>query len=155
MENQIGLSKDYATGIVGKLNTLLCDVQIMYMNVRGFHWNIKGMQFFMLHAKFEELYDELNEMADEIAERILMLEGKPIHAFSKYLQQGNLKEIENLNTAEGTVREVVSGLKHLLKIERDIVAEASEAGDDGTVNMIGDFIDSQEKKIWMYGALSV
>ena len=44
--------------LVAGLNKLLCDYNIYYQNLRGFHWNIKGKSFFELHVKFEEFYTE-------------------------------------------------------------------------------------------------
>lgn len=44
--NAIGLDKDKAEKLAEKLNELLADFSIFYMNVRGFHWNIKGEKFF-------------------------------------------------------------------------------------------------------------
>lgn len=53
--NLIGLEKDLAKQLAGKLNELLANFQLFYINTRGFHWNITGGKFFELHAKFEEL----------------------------------------------------------------------------------------------------
>jgi starvation-inducible DNA-binding protein len=153
MENQIGLQKDYADKMIEKLNVYLSNVQVTYMNVRSYHWNIKGKQFFQLHEKYEELYDRLNEMADEIAERILMLGGTPVHAFSKYLKLASIKEKENISSTEETLKEVLSEARQLLKEERELIAIASDNGDDGTVDMLTAYVDEQEKMIWMYGAL--
>ena len=47
----IGLDKKKAEQLGDKLNELLSNYQVFYMNVRGFHWNIKGERFFELHAK--------------------------------------------------------------------------------------------------------
>ncbi|MFP3527074.1 ferritin-like domain-containing protein, partial [Pantoea sp. SIMBA_072] len=66
----IGLDQKKAEQLGDKLNELLSNYQVFYMNVRGFHWNIKGERFFELHAKFEETYDDLLLKIDEIAERI-------------------------------------------------------------------------------------
>ncbi|MGE4288074.1 MAG: Dps family protein [Salinivirgaceae bacterium] len=153
MSNQINLNAAYAAKMIEMLNAYLSNVQISYMNVRGYHWNIVGKQFFQLHEKFEELYNGLNEMADEIAERILMLEGKPVHSFSKYIKLASITEKENVTSAEATVKEVISETKVLLNQEREIVKLAAENGDDGTVNLVSGFIDAQEKMIWMYNAL--
>lgn len=123
------------------------------MNVRGYHWNITGKQFFNLHEKFEELYDTLNDMADEIAERVLMLDGAPVHAFSEYLKIATIKEKVNISSADETVKEVLNDMNHLLKEEREIVSVASEAEDNGTVDLISGYIDSQEKLVWMYNSV--
>lgn len=152
MQNQIELDSAYSGQIAEKLNVLLSNVQVFYMNVRGFHWNITGKHFFKLHEKFEELYDDLNEKADEIAERILMLEGKPIHSFSEYLKISVIKEKTNVSTDSAAVKEVINGFLVLLKIEREITSLASDNGDEGTVDLVTGYISEQEKMIWMYNA---
>lgn len=148
----IGLDEVKSEKIIQSLNDLLSDTQVFYMNVRGFHWNIKGREFFMLHEKFEDLYNDLSEKADEIAERILMLNGSPVHAFSRYLQMSDIKETENISDAAGSVNEVLSGLELLIRKEREILKAASEADDEGTVSLMSDYISAQEKLIWMYTA---
>ena len=152
MKTQIGLSKDYSDQMVSKLNVLLSNVQIFYMNVRGFHWNITGKNFFKLHEEFEKLYDDLNEKADEIAERILMLEGKPMHAFSEYLKISGIKERTSISTESATVKEVIEGLSVLLNLEREIASLAADNNDDGTADLITGYISEQEKLIWMFNA---
>jgi len=154
MKNQIGLDNNYSSQMVEKLNSLLSNVQVFYMNTRGFHWNITGRHFFKLHEKFEELYDDLNEKADEIAERILMLEGKPVHSFTEYLKTSEIKEKLNVSSDTATVKEVLDGLGILLKLEREIASFAAENGDDGTVDLMTGYISGQEKMIWMYKAFS-
>lgn len=152
MTNLIGLDADYAKKMNDKLNAYLSNVQISYMNVRGFHWNIVGKQFYQLHEKFEEVYNGLNDMADEIAERILMLGGTPVHAFSKYIKMASIKEKENLSTAEATVKELINDTLELLKNEREIVALAAENDDEGTVGLISAYIENHEKMLWMLNA---
>jgi len=154
MKNQIGLDNNYSSQMVEKLNSLLSNVQVFYMNTRGFHWNITGRHFFKLHEKFEELYDDLNEKADEIAERILMLEGKPVHSFTEYLKTSEIKEKLNISSDTATVKEVLDGLGILLKLEREVASFAAENGDDGTVDLMTGYISAQEKMVWMYKAFS-
>ena len=76
--NSIGLHEGSASQLAEKLNHLLANYQIFYMNVRGYHWNVKGNDFFELHAKFEEFYTDLLTKVDEVAERILTLGHKPV-----------------------------------------------------------------------------
>lgn len=152
MSNQIGLNADYAKQMNEKLNVYLSNVQLSYMNVRGFHWNIVGKQFYQLHEKFEEVYNGLNEMADEIAERILMLGGTPVHAFSKYTQMATIKEKENVSTADATVKELISDTMVLLNNERELVELAADNGDEGTVGLISGYIEQHEKMLWMLNA---
>jgi len=149
----IGPNENYKKEIAERLNSYLSNVQIAYMNVRGYHWNIAGRQFFALHEKFEEIYNSLNEMADEIAERILMLGGKPLHAFSDYIRVTSLKERVNLSSAEDTIKALLEDTAKLIENEREILALASENDDEGTVSLMADYIGKQEKTVWMFNAL--
>lgn len=148
----IGLNKEYKSEVVELLNSYLSSVQISYMNVRGFHWNIEGKEFFALHSKFEEIYDGLNAMADEIAERILMLGGKPVHAFSSYIQLSKVKERTNVSSAESTIKALLDDVAILLEAERKILALAGDHDDEGTASLMSGFISEQEKMIWMCSA---
>ena len=153
MENKIGLKEDYAVKMAEKMNSYLSNVQVVYMNVRGYHWNVVGKQFFGLHEQFEEVYNELNDMADEIAERILMLGGVPLHSFSDYLKSKTIEEKLNVSTADETVKAFLDDISQLLNNEREILSLASENDDEGTASLISDYIAKQEKHLWMFGAL--
>jgi starvation-inducible DNA-binding protein len=122
------------------------------MNTRGLHWNIKGDKFFELHIKFEELYTDLNLKADEIAERILTLEGTPIHSFSSYIKIATIKELTNVDSATKSIEATITSLSTLIKLEREILSIANKANDEGTSSLMSDYIRQQEKTIWMYSA---
>jgi starvation-inducible DNA-binding protein len=122
------------------------------MNTRGLHWNIKGDKFFELHIKFEELYTDLNLKVDEIAERILTLEGTPIHSFSSYIKITTIKELTNVDSATKSIEAIISSLSTLIKLEREILSIANKANDEGTSSLMSDYIRQQEKSIWMYSA---
>ena len=80
--NKIGIDQESSKILAQKLNELLANYQIFYMNVHGFHWNIQGDKFFELHPKFEELYTDLLLKIDEIAERILTTGHTPLHTWT-------------------------------------------------------------------------
>ncbi len=149
----IGLKNNYKSEMVEKLNAYLSDVQVTYMNVRGYHWNVVGKQFFALHEKFEEIYNNLNEMADEVAERVLMLEGKPLHSFTDYIKIASVKERQNVSSANDTVNALLEDIAILLSTEREILSLASDNDDEGTASLMSGFIGEQEKMIWMFNAL--
>lgn len=148
----LGLDKDKTTELVTELNTLLANFQVYYQNVRGLHWNIKGKNFFELHVKFEELYTDAQEKVDMIAERILTLQGLPLHTFSDYIKLANVPVGKEISNDEEAVKLVVISLSELLKIERAILDISDEASDEGTNSMMSDFISEQEKTLWMLNA---
>ena len=150
--NQIGLEKADMSAIIQKLNGILSSYHIFYINVRGYHWNVKGEHFFSLHEKFEELYTDLQLQIDEIAERILTLGGTPLHAYSDFAQNASISEDKNVHDGKQCVEGVVSGLQSLIEEQRNVSAAAEEADDQGTADLVDEYVQEQEKLIWMYNA---
>ncbi len=145
----LGLDQNKSENIVISLNSLLSNFQVYYQNLRGLHWNIKGKSFFELHVKFEEFYTDSQIKIDMIAERILTLEGTPLHTFAEYSELSKVAVGKNISNDVEGVQLVVNSLSELLKIERIILNESDDANDEGTNSMISDFIAEQEKTIWM------
>ena len=143
----LGLDKAKSANLVYSLNGLLANFQIYYQNLRGLHWNIKGKNFFELHVKFEEFYTDSQVKIDEIAERILTLQGKPLHTFEDYINLATVPVGKDISNDVESVKLVLSSLSELLKIERIILSrpavEAKALDDDNN------FIAEQEKTIWM------
>ena len=148
----LGLDKEKSIELVKELNVLLANFQVYYQNVRGLHWNIKGKSFFELHVKFEELYTDSQLKVDLIAERILTLQGTPLHTFDDYIKAAKVPVGKNISKDVDSVELVIESLSELLKIERGILELSGEADDEGTNSMMSDFIAEQEKTIWMLNA---
>lgn len=148
-KNILGLKKTDSKESVEKLNGLLANFQIYYQNLRGLHWNIKGKNFFELHVKFEELYTDSQVKIDEIAERILTLQGKPLHTFTDYIANSSVPVGKDISQDVEAVELVVTSLSELLKIEREILDLSDKSDDEGTNAMMSDLISEQEKTIWM------
>ena len=149
MRNTIGIEMEKANQLSLKLNNLLADYQVYYQNLRALHWNIKGKEFFELHLKFEEYYDDAVIKIDEIAERILTLEGEPLHTFSDYLKTSDIIEEKGVTDGIRGVSIIISNLSSLILKEREILQLASEANDEGTVSLMSDYISETEKTLWM------
>jgi len=148
----IGLDTKASSKLAKDLNELLANYQVFYMNVRGFHWNVRGDKFFELHLKFEELYNDLLVKIDEVAERILTLGQTPLHTYSDYTKISAIDQVANVSDGKEAVRHILNAYATLLPLQRKILALAAEAGDEGTNNLMGDYIRQQEKLVWMYSA---
>ncbi|MDX5422733.1 MAG: DNA starvation/stationary phase protection protein [Hymenobacteraceae bacterium] len=151
-KNLIGIESDKAAQLADKLNQLLANYQLFYINARGFHWNIAGEKFFELHAKFEELYNDAIVKVDEIAERILTLGHTPFHSFSTYLENATIKEVSNVSDGRKAVEEVLNAFSVLIATERELMELAGDANDEGTSALMSDYIREQEKSVWIYSA---
>lgn len=148
--NRIGLDAAKAKVLGDKLNKLLANLQLLYINTRGFHWNIKGDNFFELHLKFEEVYTDLQLKIDEVAERILTLGHVPDHSYTAYLKNARIEEVKNLSNGKEALKSVMDGLGILIELEREILQLSAEANDEGTNALMSDYIRQQEKLVWMY-----
>jgi starvation-inducible DNA-binding protein len=150
--SRIGLDQEQSQVLANKLNTLLANYQLFYMNARGFHWNIKGNKFFELHLKFEELYNDSLIKIDEIAERILTLGFTPLHTYDDYTKNSTVQQAKNISDGVEAVKEILQGYEVLLPLERELLELAGESGDEGTNALMSDYIREQEKLVWMYSA---
>ena len=148
----ISLAATDMSAIVEQLNSLLANYHIFYTNVRGYHWNVRGSDFFTLHVKFEELYTALQIQIDEIAERILTLQGTPLHAYSDFLKISSIKEDKNVSDGVACVKGILTGLTMTIAKEREIIDLADEDDDQGTADQLTAYVQEQEKLVWMYNA---
>ena len=146
------MGTENSSKIIDGLNTLLATYQVYYQNLRGFHWNIQGPRFFDLHTKFEELYDESAVNIDDIAERILALEGVPLHSFQQYLDTSKIEPKTNVHDGDTSVRTIIENLDSILGIEQEVLKMAASEDDEGTVTLVSDMIKIQEKTRWMFRA---
>jgi starvation-inducible DNA-binding protein len=138
--------------VVDGLNGLLADATVFYQKLRHYHWNVEGHHFFEMHEKFEEIYDRWADIIDEVAERILMVEGVPLHTLKALLNAASLDEDETIPAADAMVDAVVEDLRALHARAGKVLELAEEAGDRGTANMLDDIRDGMEKDLWMLRA---
>jgi starvation-inducible DNA-binding protein len=148
----IGLDINQSKILAGKLNVLLANYSIFYQNTRGYHWNIKGEKFFELHLKFEELYNDLLLKIDEVAERILTLGHAPEHNYSQYGKVSSVKESREVTDGKAAVADILSSLKTIIMLQRELLELSGKTGDEGTNALMSDYIRAQEKLVWMYSA---
>jgi starvation-inducible DNA-binding protein len=135
--------------LVNLLNQEVANLGVLYTKLHNFHWFVEGKLFFQLHAKFEELYDEMTEHFDEVAERILMLEGRPVATLREFLELATVKEATGKETTEEMIRSVLADFELLNKEFSEGITLGEEAGDDVTVDLLTGLKASFQKHIWM------
>ena len=152
--NYLNMDEKKLLPVVLELNVLLADYTIYYQKLRGFHWNVLGKNFFDLHVKFEDLYNDARVKIDEIAERILTLQHHPSSQFKEYLKIGTVQETMLLMKDTEMVDELLGDHRIILTQMKVILTHANEAGDEGTIDLIGAYIRELEKSSWMLNAWS-
>ena len=152
MKSPIGLDTVQSQALAAELNKLLASDEILSLNIRGFPGNIRVNQFFELHLKFEEIYNDLLLKVDALAERILTLDGVPLHSFSDYLNVSAIPEQKGLHDGRACVESLLESFRELLVAQRRILGQAADAGDEGTASILSDYVQQQEKLVWMLRA---
>ncbi|BAX80726.1 MAG: Dps family protein [Labilibaculum antarcticum] len=137
---------------VEQLQILLANYQVYYQNLRNFHWNVGGKEFFELHAKFEELYVDASDKVDEVAERILTLEGHPLGNFSDYVAISTIQEANSNCAGTDMVQQIIQSHNVLIEKVKEVIVEANENGDEGTLDILPAYVSYFEKLNWMFRA---
>lgn len=150
--NYIGIDNNKLIIVGDKLNSLLATYSVYYQNLRSFHWHIRGNNFFDIHELFEDLYNDAKVKIDDIAERILTINQKPLGSMADYLKNSEIKESLDLMQDEKMATVILENHAQLISIMRETITTASEVGDEGTVDIMGGFLSSLEKKSWMLDA---
>ena len=89
---------------------------------------------------------------DEIAERIVGLGESPLGRMADYVAQSSLSEAEGSPDASEMVRHLIADQRSLVAGLRAGSAEAGEANDALTANMLEEMADAEEKAAWMLEA---
>jgi starvation-inducible DNA-binding protein len=148
----LNLDNDKVSEVAARLNSLLATYQIHYQKLRNFHWNLTNRHFFVLHEKFEELYTEAQGNIDDIAERILSLRNRPLSKLADYLDHSAIDECSYDLSDSEMVSEILDDYHHIIRLFRDTIEVAGDAGDEGTADMIIAFLKQFEKNGWMLSA---
>jgi starvation-inducible DNA-binding protein len=138
--------------LTDQLNALIADFTVFYQKLRHYHWNVKGEQFFRLHEKFEEIYTEAGDVIDELAERVVGLEGVPLHTLAHMLEATSIKEDGQLPAPNTMVSRTVGDVETLNKSLMSSIETAEGLDDRTTVNLLDEVRDGLEAHLWMLKA---
>lgn len=139
--------------LVNFLNQLLSNQFVLYVKLHRYHWFIQGRHFFQLHHIFEEMYSKVAKDLDEIAERILMIDGKPLATMSKYLKEATLIEASADDKEDEIIDQLLSDFKQLNSEILELgFPLADDRNDEPTKDLLIALLGSYEKYIWMLSA---
>lgn len=136
------------------LNLQLANWSVLYAKLHQYHWLVKGPHFFTLHAKFEELYQEAAARADELAERVLATGGRPLSTMREFLAAATLQEGSGDESALDMARSVASDFRTLAQELGQAIADAGQAGDEVSADLLLGIRESIEKHAWMLEAFA-
>jgi len=146
----IALSEKACKSSVENLNQLLADTITLRDLYKKHHWQVAGPTFYQLHLLFDKHAEAQGELVDEIAERIMLLGGVSV-AMAHDVAETTLVPRPPKGREEVPVQ--ISRLLHaheiILKECRTMAKKASDAGDDGTNDLIvSNVIRTNELQVW-------
>jgi starvation-inducible DNA-binding protein len=146
----IALSETACKESVENLNQILADTITLRDLYKKHHWQVAGPTFYQLHLLFDKHADEQSELVDTIAERIQLLGGVSV-AMAQDVAETTLIPRPPKGREEAPVQ--ISRLLHaheiVLKEARAMARRATEAGDDGTNDLlVSDVIRRNELQVW-------
>jgi starvation-inducible DNA-binding protein len=139
--------------LINFMNQLLSNYFVMYVKLHRYHWFVQGRHFFQLHETFEEMYNMFAEDLDEIAERILMIDGKPLATMVKYLKETTLTEASADDKEDEMIKQLIEDYDHIIsEIKEEGMNYAESVKDEPTIDLFISLQSKLEKYIWMLKA---
>lgn len=134
----------------------MADAFTLYLKTHNFHWNVTGSMFNSLHTMFETQYTEQWGALDEVAERIRALGYNAPGSYREFVALTSIPEEPGLSDSADwreMVRQLVSGNEAVCRTARKVLGTADDAGDDPTVDLLTQRLQTHEKYAWMLRSL--
>ncbi|MDQ3288124.1 MAG: DNA starvation/stationary phase protection protein [Pseudomonadota bacterium] len=152
----IGISAGDRKKIAEGLGNFLADSFTLYLKTHNFHWNVTGPMFNALHNMFEVQYTEQWGALDDIAERSRALGFNAPGSYAEFIRLTSLPEEPGLAEAPDwreMVRQLTIGNEAVARTARKVLEIADDAGDDPTVDLLTQRLQTHEKYAWMLRSL--
>ena len=152
----IGISTGDRKKIAEGLSNFLADSFTLYLKTHNFHWNVTGPMFNALHNMFEMQYTEQWGALDDIAERTRALGFNAPGSYAEFIRLSSLPEEPGLAVAPDwreMVRQLTVGNEAVARTARKVLKTADDAGDDPTVDLLTQRLQTHEKYAWMLRSL--
>src|SRR5438552_10782977 len=146
----IALDEKVRAASVEDLNQLLADTMTLRDMYKKHHWQVAGHTFYQLHLLFDKHHGEQDELVDEIAERIQLLGGISLAMAADVAETTIIpRPPRGREEAPVQISRLLEAHEMILKEARTMAKQASDAGDDGTNDLlVSDVIRTNELQVW-------
>ena len=152
----IGIGSADRKEIAEGLSRFLSDAFTLYLKTHNFHWNVTGPMFNSLHNMFEQQYTEQWNALDEVAERTRALGFNTPGSYAEFIRLTSIREepgADGVPDWKGMVQQLVAGNEAVCRTARSVLKTADDAGDDPTVDLLTQRLQTHEKYAWMLRSL--
>jgi starvation-inducible DNA-binding protein len=145
-----GLEERVRIDSTRNINQVLVDTIVLRDMYKKHHWQMSGHTFYQLHLLLDKHYEEQAELVDLMAERIQALGGIAVGMPHDVAEQSRV-ERPPIGREEVPVQlsRLLEAHELILKEAREFAKAASDAGDDGTNDLlVSDVIRTNERQVW-------
>jgi starvation-inducible DNA-binding protein len=146
----IALDEKTCAASTENLNQLLADTMTLRDMYKKHHWQVAGHTFYQLHLLFDKHHGEQDELVDQIAERIQLLGGISLAMAADVAETTIIpRPPRGREEAPVQISRLLEAHEMILKEARTMAKQASEAGDDGTNDLlVSNVIRTNELQVW-------
>lgn len=137
--------------VVHCLNAVLANEYALFTKTLNYHWNITGPRFHSLHTFLEGQYRQLLEIMDEVAERVRVLDERPISTIKGMYSHMEIKDgQEKSPSAETMLQNLMEDHVTIQNQLKEIVSDSKKfASDRGTEDLFVSMLRQHETMGWM------
>jgi starvation-inducible DNA-binding protein len=133
------------------LNRVLSSEFALFVKTLNYHWNVTGGRFGVMHVIFGDGYKEILEIVDQVAERIRMIDQRPINLAIDMKGHSDFVELVDKKSCANTM------LENLLKDHEAIQLQIEEMvsnvkvvrNDIGSEDLLISVLQKHEKMSWV------
>ena len=146
----IGLAESVCIESVEALNQTLADTITLRDLYKKAHWQVAGPTFYQLHLLFDKHYEAQAELVDQIAERIQLLGGISLAMGADIAEESRIpRPPRGREEVPVQISRLLEAHELILTQVREAAEAASEAGDDGTNDLlVSDVLRTNELQVW-------
>lgn len=146
----IALDEHACAASVEPLNQILADTMSLRDLYKKHHWQVSGATFYQLHLLFDKHYDEQVALVDALAERIMLLGGISIAMAADVAKTTIIpRPPRGREEVPVQISRLLEAHEIIVKDARMAARQASEAGDDGTNDLlVSEVIRTNELQVW-------
>lgn len=143
------LTRQEAGAVIAAVNPLIADAFALYVKTKNFHWHLAGPHFRDYHLLFDEQAESILDSIDVLAERVRKLGGTTIRSVGDISRRQTIKDDdEDFVAAQVMVERLLADNRHIAERQRAAIAVCDEHRDTPTGNLLQEFLDQTERRIW-------
>jgi len=148
-EKRSGNSNDAGGPVGASLSVFLADSYVLLAKTQACHWNATGSDFFALHKLTEAQYGELFAAIDTLAERLRALSIRAPGGLGELLSLATLEDGTGAMTTQQAAALLAEVNSAMSRQANDVAAQAEEAGDAGTHDLLVARSLAHDKAAWL------